>query len=69
MTRVWVMLPVEFVEDLTTNLEMRQPLTMAVEFVGDLTTNFEMRQTLTMAVEFVLQIGPKMSWWLGLASR
>jgi hypothetical protein len=27
------MLPVEFVEDLTTNLEMRQPLTMAVEFV------------------------------------
>ena len=63
------MLLMGFVEDLTTNLEMRQPLTMAMEFVEDLTTNFEMRQTLTMAVEFVLQIGLKMSWWLGLASR
>jgi hypothetical protein len=68
MTRVRVMLPVEFVEDVTTKLEMRQPLTMAVEFVEDLTTNFEIRQTLTMAVEFVLQIGLKMSWWLELAS-
>jgi hypothetical protein len=60
---------VEFVEDLTTNLEMKQPLTMAVEFVEDLTTNLEMKRPLTMAVEFVLQIGLKMSWWLGLASR
>jgi hypothetical protein len=69
MTRVRVMLPVEFVEGLKTSLEMRQPLTMAVEFVEDLTTDFEMRQTLTMAVKFVLQIGLKMSWWLGLAGR
>jgi hypothetical protein len=33
MTRVRVMRSVNFVEDLTTNLEMKQPLTMAVEFV------------------------------------
>jgi hypothetical protein len=31
MTSDQVMLPVEFVEDLTTNLEMRQPLTTAIE--------------------------------------
>ena len=35
MKRVRVMLSVEFVEDLTTNLEVRQALVMTVEFVLD----------------------------------
>jgi hypothetical protein len=42
---------------------------LSVEFVEDLTTNLEMRQALAMAVKFVPNIGLKMSWWLGLASR
>jgi hypothetical protein len=48
---------------------MRIRVMLSVEFVEDLTTNLEMKRPLTMAVEFVLQIGLKMSWWLGLASR
>ena len=41
----------------------------SIDFEEDLMVNLEMRQAPAMAVEFVLDIGLKMSWWLGLASR